>query len=314
MRITQRQSTLGTMFVLQVLIALALLSLVLQGDFSILFILCCIALVSLGVLTFAYWRGWEYARHAIVIMVTMMVVGTVTPGEPFISVVSLMPPILALVLTRPAWVIGSAVGVYSGGLIFGGLASAYTNPLYALAFLITVVGLVVGRLVLDTALWEARGNAHRTEQALAASEQQATDLARQAQLLSEQNEQQRRLLDLVATLESPTVTLADGVLLAPIVGALDSRRAGLLTRRLLDAVAHQRTKLVILDLSGVSLVDTEVAHALVQTVQALRLLGCEVTITGISASVASTITQLGITLHGVGIARSPQEVLVARAS
>lgn len=100
------------------------------------------------------------------------------------------------------------------------------------------------------------------------------------------------------------------MLLAPIVGALDTRRAQALTSRLLHDVNDQRTHRVILDIAGVTAVDTQVAQSLLQTAQALRLLGCQVTITGITAAVAATLTYLDIALSGVATARSPEEVLV----
>jgi rsbT co-antagonist protein RsbR len=57
-------------------------------------------------------------------------------------------------------------------------------------------------------------------------------------------------------------------------------------------------------------VDTSVAQALLQAVQAVKLLGCEVTITGISSSIATTMITLGINMAGVRTARTPQEALV----
>jgi anti-anti-sigma regulatory factor len=99
------------------------------------------------------------------------------------------------------------------------------------------------------------------------------------------------------------------VLLAPIVGVIDSRRAQALTERLLTDAQYQQADTVILDLAGVALVDTQVAQALMQTTQALRLLGCGVVITGISAEIATTLTRLDFDLRGIRMARSPQEVL-----
>jgi methyl-accepting chemotaxis protein len=127
--------------------------------------------------------------------------------------------------------------------------------------------------------------------------------------LMQQNAEQRRLLELVETLETPAISLMDGVLFAPIVGAVDSRRAQVMTGRLLHEVHERHIRQIILDISGVAMVDTQVAHELVQMVRALRLLGCNVTITGISAEVAATITQLGVSLEGVATSQSPQDVL-----
>jgi anti-anti-sigma factor len=127
--------------------------------------------------------------------------------------------------------------------------------------------------------------------------------------MSTQLDQQKQLLDLVATLETPTIPLAEGVLFAPIVGHIDTRRAQALTAKLLHETSAQRARLVVLDITGVSIIDTAVAKALLNTTQALRLLGCEVTLSGISASIAMTLTQLGIQLQNVSTARNPQEAL-----
>jgi anti-anti-sigma regulatory factor len=136
----------------------------------------------------------------------------------------------------------------------------------------------------------------------------ATD-REQVAALRTQNEEQRRLLELIATLEIPAVVLADNVLLAPIVGHLDSRRAKMLTARLLDEVHQRRARLVILDITGVQEVDTMVAKALLDTAQALRLLGCQVMLSGVSASTAMTLVHQGVLLEGVRTVRSPQEAL-----
>jgi anti-anti-sigma regulatory factor len=78
-----------------------------------------------------------------------------------------------------------------------------------------------------------------------------------------------------------------GVLFAPIVGHLDSRRTHALTSRLLESVNAQRGKVVIVDIAGVNAIDTAVARGLLNAAQALRLLGCEVVLSGISAEVAT---------------------------
>jgi anti-anti-sigma regulatory factor len=134
---------------------------------------------------------------------------------------------------------------------------------------------------------------------------------RQTTDLQASTAEQQRLLDLVAMLETPAIVLAHGVLLAPVVGVLDQQRAQALTRRLLETVSAQRTRVVILDLAGVPEVDAAVAQAILHTAEALRLLGCQVTLTGISSAVAMTLTQLDIDLGVLTTARSPQEVLAA---
>ena len=80
------------------------------------------------------------------------------------------------------------------------------------------------------------------------------------------------MIQLVSDLETPAIAIADGVLLAPVVGNLDARRAQALNKRLLETVAHRRTRLVILDIAGVTHVDTSVAQSMVQVAQGLRLI------------------------------------------
>jgi anti-anti-sigma regulatory factor/PAS domain-containing protein len=154
------------------------------------------------------------------------------------------------------------------------------------------------------------GHAHRRGTLIVGRD--VTDLEQRVEELATRNAEQGRLIDLVATLETPSVTVAEGVLLAPIVGVLDSRRAQALTARLLRDVYGRYTRLVILDVSGVPVVDPAVAQSLIDTARALRLLGCQVVVSGISAMVALSLVQQGIVLGDLAVANSPQEAL-ARA-
>jgi anti-anti-sigma regulatory factor len=194
-------------------------------------------------------------------------------------------------------------------LVRTGFQTPYALPINLVLFFIIVAGLILSLLATDNA--KALADAHaRAEDALARSERQSQELERRAAELEERNEQQQRLLDLVATLEVSAVELAEGILLAPIVGHTDTRRAQALTTRLLQDASEHGARLIILDIAGVTTMDTAVAKALLNTGQALRLLGCEVAITGISASVAMTLTHLGIGLEGIATWRSPHEALL----
>lgn len=168
--------------------------------------------------------------------------------------------------------------------------------------------MALSRLATDNAqrLEEARRIAEeeraRTAEALALAQQRAEEL-------EQRNAEQERLLQLISDLETPAITIADGVLLAPVVGRLDTRRAQALNQRLLETVSRQRVRLVILDIAGVSHVDESVAHSLIQAAQALQLVGCRVALSGISPAVAATLASLDITLPDVLTCRSPQEAL-----
>jgi anti-anti-sigma regulatory factor len=156
--------------------------------------------------------------------------------------------------------------------------------------------------VSDQAVAIADERAREAESARADAEARATELV-------EQNEAQERLIALVATLEMPAVTLADGVILMPLIGHIDSRRFLNLTSRLLEVVFTAKVKLVIIDVSGVTLFDTAVVQGLMQTVDAVKLLGARVHLCGIQASVAMTLVQLGVDMDGVAIVRTPQDAL-----
>lgn len=272
-----------------------------------------ISIPVLLALLITYWRGWEPARYLTLIFITL-VIGFVTDGvyltEQF-TMPAFLPPLLALIIADPLWVIGSALALLLILIVRAGGHGIYVDPVTLILYAMPVGAIVLARLVTNTAQHDAEANASQARHALEQAEAQTHELARQAQELETQNKQQRQLLDLVATLETPAVAVSDGVLLAPVVGHLDSRRASNLTQRLLHEVGAQRAHMVILDLAGVPTVDTAVAHALLQTIQAVRLLGCEVTITGISASVAATMTQLGINMAGVRTAPTPQAVMRA---
>jgi len=214
-----------------------------------------------------------------------------------------------LILANPAWVAGTTIFVYGTLLIRAGGQGIYANPITVALCGIIVGSIILGRLITDTAQRTAEANAQNAERQRQIAEAQARELADANDLMSTQLDQQAELLDLVATLETPVVPLAEGVLFAPIVGHIDSRRAQALTTRLLHEASTQRARLVVLDITGVTIVDTSVAKALLNTTRALQLLGCQVTMSGISASVAITLTQLGIQLQNVATARNPQEAL-----
>lgn len=258
----------------------------------------------------AYWRGWQAARQISIVLLTILVAigmpGTSLQKDAFSQAIFVVPA-LALVLTSSSWVLGSALALlvvfaYRTG---GGV---YTDPAQLFLFAFIIGGMVFSRLAVDNTQ-HLEAATREANQARAQAEQRERDLATQAAELAERNADQQRLLELVATLETPTIALAEGVLLAPIVGALDSRRAQTLTARLLHEVGAQRARQVILDISGVTAVDTQVAQALIQTARALKLLGCRVTLTGISANVATTLTQLGVRMEDMTTVRSPQEAL-----
>jgi rsbT co-antagonist protein RsbR len=106
-------------------------------------------------------------------------------------------------------------------------------------------------------------------------------------------EAQRALLE---TLAVPVIRVWEGVLLLPLVGALNRERAALVTASVLDAIGRARARFLLIDVTGVPLVDTMAAEALLRTVRAATLLGCESVLVGVGAAAAQTLVGLDIDL------------------
>ncbi len=116
-------------------------------------------------------------------------------------------------------------------------------------------------------------------------EQQVTTIAEQRKTITE--------------LETPVIQIWDGVLALPLVGSVDTRRAQAMNERLLQRIVETGSEIVLVDISGVPVVDTAVSRHLLETVAAARLLGAEVIIVGLGATTAMTLVQLGESLSGV---------------
>lgn len=126
---------------------------------------------------------------------------------------------------------------------------------------------------------------------------------RRAEALRRQSAEQdatiRAQAALLAELSTPILRIDAGSIVVPLVGSLDSYRAGKVVETLLRTVEEQRADLVILDITGVPLVDTQVANVLLQTARAVRLLGAQLVLTGIRPDVAQTIVALGVDLGDI---------------
>lgn len=100
-------------------------------------------------------------------------------------------------------------------------------------------------------------------------------------------------------LSTPLIPLADHVVVMPLVGSIDSARAQMIMETLLEGIAAHQADVAILDITGVPLVDTQVADALLRTARAARLLGAQVVLTGIGGHIAQTLITLGADLSGL---------------
>jgi len=103
----------------------------------------------------------------------------------------------------------------------------------------------------------------------------------------------------IRELSTPVIKVYDRILLLPIVGTVDTQRANQIMETVLVQVVEQQARVIIIDIAGVPVVDTKVADHILQTTAAVQLLGAQTVLTGISASVARTVIQLGVELTRV---------------
>jgi methyl-accepting chemotaxis protein len=111
-------------------------------------------------------------------------------------------------------------------------------------------------------------------------------------------EVQKRSLALLE-MSTPVTKIWDGVLFAPIVGIVDSKRSVDIMNKALSSIADTRASTLLLDIGGVAVVDTAVANHLIKIAKAAVLMGCRTIISGISPAIAQTVAELGIDLGAI---------------
>jgi rsbT co-antagonist protein RsbR len=100
----------------------------------------------------------------------------------------------------------------------------------------------------------------------------------------------------IREVSTPVLQVRERLLILPIIGIVDSERARQLTEQLLRGVRSNRARVVVMDITGVPSMDATVANHLVQTVEASRLLGATVIVTGLSPEIAQTLVTIGVDL------------------
>ena len=106
----------------------------------------------------------------------------------------------------------------------------------------------------------------------------------------------RQQQDSIFELSTPVLQVRERLLILPIIGVLDKQRAHQLTEQLLRGIRSLRAKMVVVDITGVADIDEAVADSLVRTVEASRLMGAQVIITGLSSKIAQTLVTIGVDL------------------
>ncbi len=241
---------------------------------------------------------------SIMLMLTNVIAAfTGTTGNPLYGLVTtthIFPVMVAgMVVGRRAIPVFGVLPLLALGLL------ALTEDIPSTAVRDVVITVLVAGLfwliiyTLEHALAEARGQATSavaTQRDLAA-QQEALLAANQE--LTGANQRMAGLLDLVRDLETPLIPVLEDVLVLPLVGQIDRRRAEQITQTALQALHDQRARIVIIDLTGVPLIDAELAGWIVQLGKALQLLGARVLLTGVRVELAQAIASQELDLSGI---------------
>ncbi len=120
-------------------------------------------------------------------------------------------------------------------------------------------------------------------------------------LLKKREEDILHLQDEILELSTPVIEVWDGILALPLIGTLDSHRARIAMQRLLESIEQTRSSFVIIDITGVPIVDSEVASHVLQTAGAARLMGCDTILTGVGPHIARIISKGDISLDNITV-------------
>ncbi|MBX0330585.1 STAS domain-containing protein [Oscillochloris sp. ZM17-4] len=176
---------------------------------------------------------------------------------------------------------------------------------------------VSGRMATLIAAWhKAELDGLRREQedlreaVVRALAEQREESDRQRLAAERSQQEQDRLAALVTELSAPVIPLYDGILVLPLIGSIDTRRAQDVMENVLESISRHQADSLIIDITGVAMVDTGVVQHLLQTARAVGLLGATVVLVGINPEIAQTITQLGLVITEIITLGTLQEGIV----
>ena len=270
------------------------------------------------------------ATYACVVLLSLLLAVGIHNGGGFLTAISslyfLLLVAVGLVLDDPRALDATLVLCV---LSYGALAYvelAYVLPpvfasLYRTTNRLAVGSSVAGMLVTLVGVWRLmRANVqviHRAtgelEQARGAAEQRAHENATLADQLQVNNaalrDTETRLRETVDALALPLIPLEAGVALLPLVGYLDEVRAEQMVSGLLEGIHRQRARAVVIDITGLRMVDAQSAAALLRAAHAARLLGARVVLSGIGAEAAQSLVLLDTDLSTIEVASSLSNAL-----
>ena len=137
--------------------------------------------------------------------------------------------------------------------------------------------------------------------------EKAIKAAEEASSLREELIENQR--SMISELSTPILEVWEGLVVLPVIGSMDSRRGREMVEALLNKVSEKKARGVIIDVTGLDVIDTATAAHFIGMVKAIRLLGAEAVISGISSSVAQTMGDLNVDLSEIVTLRSLKEGL-----
>lgn len=275
--------------------------------------------IIITMLLIAYWRGWDPARYIVVAVMTIMFIFTQTEFAlaNHLHLELLLPPIMALVFLPPLGIALTGLSILVSLLLGSFWFESQLSPIDFILYSVLVGGMVISRIVLENALkmsQEARMQAEQAAQALEKANAQLETQVQQRtlQLQNRTNEQaqlvaeQTKLLEelemkqsTIRSLSVPVIPVSSHTLVMPLVGVLDTERLDYLQQEALKALQERSARRMILDITGVPVIDTIVAEGIIAVVQAARLLGADVLLVGIRPEVAQAIVGHGMNFDGL---------------
>ncbi len=131
---------------------------------------------------------------------------------------------------------------------------------------------------------------------IAAGLENLRNVEKQQEMIQRLRDQQQVVLEL----STPVIQIWDQVLVLPLIGSVDSARAQQIMENILVKIGETGSRVIIIDITGVPVIDTLVASHLIKTVSAARLLGARTILTGINPEIAQTLVHLGVNLSDIG--------------
>lgn len=218
----------------------------------------------------------------------------------------------AALLLGPRWTFGYAalaVAVHAILFVIADSNKPIPNFWVGLVYSVMFSGVSFGGLALLTFI-----TAQRQERLLNSSMIYARDLENargnlEQRVAERTSEIEQALADLqrshttIEQLNVPLLPIAEGVLMLPLVGAIDTQRANSITQQVLETVHRQHAHTVLLDVTAIAMIDTYVARMVLDLTQSIRLLGAEAVLVGVQAATAQTLIDLGVHVAGLVVHR-----------